>query len=105
MTYTPAILDEIGIGIFADTDITDTYEEAQFLWDWAVTHKRHGVRDNEAVWWFFQMIAYRKPELAVDYLRVNPRIIRHRMQAYYPTDNQYVTKISDRQMLEAVMQK
>jgi hypothetical protein len=78
--YTPDILNTIGLKIFTDTGMAETDEEAQFLWSWAVKHKRVATTDHEAVWWFWQMIAHRNPDLAGGYLRIKPAIIRRRLR-------------------------
>lgn len=105
MTYTPAILDTIGLAIFTDTLMAKSVEEAQFLWRWAVEHKRAGVSDNAAVFFFFQMIAWKNPDLAATVLRVKPAIIRRRCKTFYPDAEDYMSKISEAQFRKAVMGK
>lgn len=105
MTYTPAILDTIGLAIFTDTLMAKSTEEAQFLWRWAVEHKRAGVSDNEAVFFFFQMIAWKNPDLAAGVLKIKPAIIRRRCKSMFPGDKEWIGKISEKQFKQAVMGK
>lgn len=103
MSYTPAILEKIGLGIFLETGMADSLDEGVFLWRWAIEHKRFGVTDHEAVFYFFQMIAWRNPDKGASWLRVKPNIIRRRCQSFYPGDKDYMTKVSEKQFRQAVM--
>lgn len=76
----PDILNTIGLGIFLDTGMAKSKEEAEYLRSWADQHKRWGVTTHEAVFHFFQMVAWRNPEIGVRYLKIKPALIRRRLR-------------------------
>lgn len=105
MTFTPDIVNTIGLAIFTDTGMAKSVEEAQFLWRWAVAHKRAGVSDKAAVFFFFQMIAWKNPDLAATVLKIKPTIIRRRCKAFFPDDKEWLGRISESQFKQAVMKE
>jgi hypothetical protein len=99
----PDIINQVGLNIFTDTGMAQSEAEAQFLWNWAVKHKRAGVSDNEAVYWFWQMIAWKRPDMGAPYLKIKPYIIWRRCRALYPDQDAYMWQITEAQFRKAVM--
>lgn len=100
--YTADVLNDIGEAIFTDTGMAESAEEASYLWQWAVQHKRIGT-DLDAVWAFWQMLAWRNPDIGAAWLDIDAKRIRLRCKKLYPHTQDYMSKVTDKQFRQAVI--
>lgn len=101
--FTPDIVNQIGLGIFRETGMADSPEEAMFLWNWAIQHKRTNVSDNEAVFWLFQTIAWRDASKGERFLRIEPRRVKKRLHNLLKAEKRSYRSVTEKDFRKALL--